>query len=245
MSDTHTSDTLVGGLFDLSADASTAALDLDIPADELPTVRGELEPSAADQEARHLAKMKKHKAAVDARIARADQDAGVLLVLTGPGKAKSSSAFGMVARSLGHGLKVGVVQFIKGAIPTGEERFFRRFPDEIEYHVTGEGFTWETQNRARDVERAQAGWAIARGLLQRPEVSLVVLDELNIVLSHGYLDTEQVVADLLARPAHQHVVVTGRGAPQALIDAAHTVSEVKVVKHAFKQGIRAQPGLEF
>ena len=194
---------------------------------------------------RHRERMQKHKTAVDARIAKAERDAGVLLVVTGPGKAKSSSAFGMVARSLGHGMKVGVVQFIKGAIPTGEENFYRRFPDEVEYHVTGEGFTWETQNRARDIERAQAGWAIARQMLQRPELGLVVLDELNIVLAHDYLDEAMVLADLAARPAMQHVVVTGRGAPLALIELADTVSEVKVVKHAFKQGIRAQKGLEF
>lgn len=196
-------------------------------------------------EEQHKAKMRKHKAAVDARIARADRDAGVLLVITGPGKAKSSSAFGMVARALGHGMKVGVVQFIKGATPTGEERFFRRFPDEVTYHVTGEGFTWETQDRARDIERARAGWAIARDMLRQPAFDLVVLDELNIVLTHGYLELETVLADLAARPPMQHVVVTGRGAPQALVELAHTVSEVKVVKHAFKMGIRAQPGVEF
>jgi cob(I)alamin adenosyltransferase len=201
--------------------------------------------SPEDIEARHRARMKKHKAAVDARIAKADIDTGVLIVITGPGKAKSSSAFGMVARSLGHGMKVGVVQFIKGATATGEERFYRRFPDEVEYHVTGEGFTWETQNRVRDIERAQAGWAIAQDLLRRPDIGLVVLDELNIVLSHGYLDLAPVLADIAARPALQHVVVTGRGAPTELIELAHTVSEVKVVKHAFKQGIRAQPGLEY
>lgn len=205
----------------------------------------EQDSSAESIEARHQAKMIKTKAAVDARIAAADTDCGVLLVITGPGKAKSSSAFGMVARSLGHGMKVGVVQFIKGATPTGEERFYRRFPDEVEYHVTGEGFTWETQNRARDIERAEAGWDIARGLLQREDVGLVVLDELNIVLAKEYLNTASVLADIAARPSMQHVVVTGRGAPPELIDLAHTVSEVKVVKHAFKQGIRAQAGLEY
>ncbi|NDY91300.1 cob(I)yrinic acid a,c-diamide adenosyltransferase [Ideonella livida] len=197
-----------------------------------------------DTEARHREKMQRLKAAVDARIAQAQEDTGVLLVLTGPGKGKSSSAFGMVARALGHGMKVGVVQFIKGATPTGEERFFRRFPDEVTYHVTGEGFTWETQNRARDIERAQAGWVLARGLLQREDVPLVVLDELNIVLAHGYLELDTVLADLTARPLHQHVVVTGRGAPPALVELAQTVSDIKVVKHAFRQGIRAQPGLE-
>jgi cob(I)alamin adenosyltransferase len=201
--------------------------------------------SQTEDAQRHQTLMAKTKAAVDARIAAAQTDCGVLLVITGPGKGKSSSGFGMVARALGHGLKVGVVQFIKGSRATGEENFFRRFPDEVSYHVCGEGFTWETQNRERDVRKAQEGWAIAQCLLQRADVGLVLLDELNIVLNKGYLDTDAVLADLAARPAMQHVVVTGRGAPEALVAAAHTVSEVSVVKHAFKQGIRAQPGVEF
>jgi cob(I)alamin adenosyltransferase len=198
-----------------------------------------------DIDERHRTLMRKHKAAVDARIARADVDVGVLLVITGPGKGKSSSGFGMVARALGHGMKAGVVQFIKGATTTGEECFYRRFPDEVAYHVCGEGFTWETQDRSRDIERAQGGWALARALLQREDLGLVLLDELNIALAHDYLEVHAVLADIAARPPMQHVVVTGRGAPQALIDAAHTVSEIKVVKHAFKQGIRAQRGLEY
>ncbi|MBQ0934865.1 cob(I)yrinic acid a,c-diamide adenosyltransferase [Ideonella paludis] len=201
--------------------------------------------SQTEDAQRHQTLMAKTKAAVDARIAAAQTDCGVLLVITGPGKGKSSSGFGMVARALGHGLKVGVVQFIKGSRATGEESFFRRFPQEVSYHVCGEGFTWETQNRERDVQKAQEGWAIAQGLLQRADVGLVLLDELNIVLNKGYLDTDAVLADLAARPAMQHVVVTGRGAPDALVAAAHTVSEVSAVKHAFKQGIRAQPGVEF
>ncbi len=195
--------------------------------------------------ARHKAKMQRTKAVVDARIAAAERDAGLLLLLTGPGKGKSSSAFGMVARTLGHGLKAGVVQFIKGATPTGEERFFRRFPDEVEFHVTGEGFTWETQDRERDIARAQAGWDIARGLLRREDLALVVLDELCIVLAKGYLDTATVLADLAARPPMQHVVVTGRGAPTALREAADTASELGVIAHAFTQGIRAQRGIEY
>jgi cob(I)alamin adenosyltransferase len=199
--------------------------------------------NTTDTDARHVERMKKVKAAIDARVAAANADVGVFLVLTGPGKAKSSSAFGMVARALGHNMRVGVVQFIKGAIPTGEELFFRRFP-EVEFHVTGEGFTWDTQNRPRDVERAEAGWKIAKGLLQRTDIDLVVFDELNIVLAERYLDTSTVIDDILARPTMQHVVVTGRGAPQQLIDCAHTVSEVKVIKHAFQQGIRAQNGVE-
>jgi len=198
-----------------------------------------------DSEERHRELMRKQKAAVDARIAKAELDKGVVLVITGPGKGKSSSGFGMVARTLGHGLKAGVVQFIKGAIPTGEERFFRRFPDEVIYHVSGEGFTWETQDRARDVCRAQGGWELARGLFRREDIALVLLDEINVVLAHRYLDQAAVTADIAARWPMQHVVLTGCGAPQELIAMADTVSEVKVIKHAFKQGIRAQRGVEY
>ncbi|WP_417533870.1 cob(I)yrinic acid a,c-diamide adenosyltransferase [Marinobacterium stanieri] len=192
---------------------------------------------------RHKARMERKKAVVDQAIARADRDQGVLLVLTGNGKGKSSSAFGMLARALGHGMQVGVVQFIKGSFSTGEEAFFRRFP-EVRYYVMGEGFTWETQDLERDVEAAAAAWDKARELLADPEVSLVVLDELNIALKYQYVDLDELLTALKNRPAMQHVVVTGRGAPQALIEAADTVTEMQVVKHAFKDGIRAQKGVE-
>lgn len=198
-----------------------------------------------ESEERHRALMRKHKAAVDARIAQAGIDTGVVLVITGPGKGKSSSGFGIVARTLGHGLKAGVVQFIKGAIPTGEEQFFRRFPGEVVYHVCGEGFTWETQNRARDIDRARQGWELARGLLKREDIAVLLLDEINIVLAHGYLDETTVMADIAARWPMQHVVATGRGAPPGLVAMANTVSDIKVIKHAFKQGIRAQRGIEY
>jgi cob(I)alamin adenosyltransferase len=187
--------------------------------------------------------MERKKAVVDQAIARADRDQGVLLVLTGNGKGKSSSAFGMLARALGHGMQVGVVQFIKGSFSTGEEAFFRRFP-EVRYHVMGEGFTWETQDRERDLKAAAEAWDRAKALLADPEVSLVVLDELNIALKYQYVDLDELLEALRNRPAMQHVVVTGRGAPQALIDAADTVTEMQVVKHAFKDGIRAQKGVE-
>lgn len=192
---------------------------------------------------RHKARMERKKAVVDQAIARADRDQGVLLVLTGNGKGKSSSAFGMLARALGHGMQVGVVQFIKGSFSTGEEAFFRRFP-EVRYHVMGEGFTWETQDRERDLQAAATAWDRAKELLADPEVSLVVLDELNIALKYQYVDLDELLEALRNRPAMQHVVVTGRGAPQALIDAADTVTEMQVVKHAFKDGIRAQKGVE-
>ncbi|MDT0497210.1 cob(I)yrinic acid a,c-diamide adenosyltransferase [Algiphilus sp. W345] len=192
---------------------------------------------------RHRARMQRKKSVVDERIDAAQTERGVLLVLTGNGKGKSSSAFGMVARSLGHGLRVGVVQFIKGRFSTGEEAFFRRF-DMVEYHVMGEGYTWETQDRERDTRAARAAWDVACGMLARSELDLVVLDELCIALKYHYLDVNEVVAALQARPPRQHAVVTGRAAPPALIEAADTVTEMQVVKHAFQAGIRAQKGVE-
>jgi len=194
-------------------------------------------------ESRHRERMKRRKAVVDARIAAATADRGVLLVLTGNGKGKSSSAFGMIARSLGHGMRVGVVQFIKGRYSTGEEHFFRRFP-EVTYHVMGEGFTWETQDRERDVRAAQAAWAVAAALLRDAQLDLVVLDELNIALLYGHLPLAEVIAALRARPPRQHVVITGRGAHAELIELADTVTEMRVVKHAFAAGVRAQKGIE-
>lgn len=194
---------------------------------------------------RHVARMQRKKALIDARIAEASAERGLLLVNSGNGKGKSSAAFGMLARALGHGLKAGVVQFIKGAATTGEEAFFRRFPDEVRYFVMGEGFTWETQNRQRDIEKAEAAWAVARELLGDPQIALVILDELNIALKHGYLPLERVLADLAARPLMQHVVITGRGALPGLIEAADTVSDIALVKHAFQAGVKAQKGVEF
>ena len=167
------------------------------------------------------------------------------MVTTGNGKGKSSSGFGMVMRALGHGMQVGVVQFIKGAMSTGEEKFLRRFPDEVQFHAMGEGYTWETQNRERDMEKAEAAWQQALRFLNDPAIGLVLLDELNIALKYRYLDVERVIADLRSRPPMQHVVVTGRAAPQALIDIADTVSEMQEIKHAFKNGIAAQAGVEW
>ncbi|WP_255674014.1 cob(I)yrinic acid a,c-diamide adenosyltransferase [Cupriavidus sp. UGS-1] len=193
---------------------------------------------------RHKARMVRKKAVVDAKIAAAQDERGVIVITTGNGKGKSSSGFGMVIRALGHGMQAGVVQFIKGAFPSGEEMFLRRFPEQCAFHVMGEGYTWETQDRARDVAKAEAAWQVARQLLRDPSIGLVLLDELNIALKLHYLDVETVIADLRARPPMQHVVITGRGAPQALIDAADTVTEMAPVKHAFQQGIKAQRGIE-
>lgn len=206
--------------------------------------------NSADQEVhgvteRHNARMARKKEVVDKKIDAAKRDAGVLLITCGNGKGKSSSAFGMAARALGHGMKVGVVQFIKGAIATGEENFFRRFPDEISFHVMGEGYTWETQNRERDVANAEIAWSKAKELLSDPKIGLIVLDELNIALKYKYLDVQRVIEDLQARPAMQHVVITGRGAPPELIAVADTVTEMQLVKHAFAAGIAAQPGVEW
>jgi cob(I)alamin adenosyltransferase len=199
--------------------------------------------SESKREQRHRDRMQRKKTVVDAAIAKADRDQGLLLVLTGNGKGKSSSAFGMVARALGHNMNVAVAQFIKGRSDTGEEAFFRAQTG-VTWQVLGEGFTWDTQNLARDMETAQRGWRVAQDMLSDPSLDLVVLDELTYLLSYGWLDMATVLADLRARPPMQHVVVTGRSAPQALCDAADTVSEVRDIKHAFRAGIRAQAGID-
>jgi cob(I)alamin adenosyltransferase len=204
--------------------------------------------TSADIEAvneRHRLRMERKKAVIDARIAGAKKEMGIIIVNTGNGKGKSSSGFGMAVRAMGHGMKVGVVQFIKGAMSTGEEKFLRRFPDEVSFHVMGEGYTWDTQNRERDIEKAELAWQQARVFLNDPAVGLVLLDELNIALKYRYLDVHAVIADLLDRPEMQHVVITGRGAPPELIAAADTVTEMAVVKHAFAAGIGAQLGTEW
>lgn len=197
-----------------------------------------------DEDAHYRERAQRKKELVDRRIARATIDRGVFVLNTGNGKGKSSSGFGMLARSLGHGLHCGVVQFIKGSFATGEEAFFRRFPDQLDYHVMGEGFTWETQDRARDIAAAQAAWEVARRMLSDPDYDFVLLDELNIALVKEYVALDEVIAAVRARPERQHVVITGRGAPDALIEAADTVTEMRVVKHAFKAGIMAQKGIE-
>ena len=194
---------------------------------------------------RHRVRMERKKAIIDAKIAAADKKIGIIIVNTGNGKGKSSSAFGMVGRALGHGMKVGVVQFIKGAMSTGDELFLRRFPDDVSFHAMGEGYTWETQNRERDIAKAEEAWEQARRFLADPSYGLVVLDELNIALKYRYLDVHTVIADLLDRPEMQHFVVTGRAAPPELIAIADTVTEMNVVKHAFRAGITAQAGTEW
>ena len=192
---------------------------------------------------RHQQRMARKKALIDASIARADQEKGLLLVLTGNGTGKSSSAFGMVGRSLGHGMKVGVCQFLKSRTDTGEEAFFGKQTD-CEWHVLGDGFTWETQNREQDIATSQRGWAVAQRMLTDPAYQLVVLDELTYLLNYGYLDADQVLDALAERPPMQHVVVTGRAASEALRELADTVAEIADVKHAYRDGVMAQRGID-
>ena len=192
----------------------------------------------------HEQRMQKKKAVVDGKIASAQEERGVLVINTGNGKGKSSAAFGVVARALGHGLKVGVVQFVKGRGDTGEQAFFRQQPN-VAWHVGGEGFTWETQDKERDAKAAQAAWAVACDHLANPAIGLVVLDEMTYAFKYGWLDLDVVINTLLSRPPMQHVIVTGRAAPQALRDAADTVSDIGNEKHAFAAGVKAMPGLDW
>ena len=196
-----------------------------------------------DREERHRTRMQRKKEVVDNAIAKADQERGLLLVLTGNGKGKSSSAFGMITRALGHGMKVSVAQFIKGRSDTGEEAFFRQ-QSNVTWHVLGEGFTWETQNLTRDIETAKRGWFVVKKMLQDSSQQLIVLDELTYPIKFGWLDINSVLNDLKMRPSMQHVVITGRGAPEALCEAADTVTEMRDTKHAFHAGITAQKGID-
>jgi len=201
----------------------------------------------AAEEARHAAKMAKKKAARDRIMAEKSGEKGLIIVHTGAGKGKSSSAFGMIMRCVAHGLPCAVVQFIKGAWDTGERRLLTtHFGQLCQFHAMGEGFTWETQDRARDVAAAQAGWDKAKALISDQTLRMVVLDEINIALRYDYLDINEVVSFLQdAKPPLTHVVLTGRNAKQELIDAADLVTEMTLVKHPFRSGIKAQPGVEF
>ncbi|HIJ61733.1 MAG TPA: cob(I)yrinic acid a,c-diamide adenosyltransferase, partial [Rhodospirillaceae bacterium] len=198
-----------------------------------------------DDHARHQAKMAKKKAARDRLMAGKTADRGLLIVHTGAGKGKSSAAFGMALRCVGHGMKVGIIQFIKGAWDTAERRVLSSFGELVSFRAMGEGFTWETQDRERDVAAAERAWAEAERLLADADTAMVILDELNIVLRYGYLPMEPVLAAIGRRPAGQHVVVTGRNALEPMISAADLVTEMTVVKHPFRDGVKAQPGVEF
>jgi cob(I)alamin adenosyltransferase len=198
----------------------------------------------AEKQARHAARMARKKAVIDKHIAEADIERGVFVVHTGNGKGKSSSAFGVVARALGHGQKVAVVQFIKGRSDTGEEAFFRNQPG-VQWHVGGEGFTWDTQDDERDAKAARAAWAIAHEHLRNPEIDLVVLDEFTYTLNYKWLDVAEVVDAIESRPALQHLIITGRAAAKELIEIADTVTDMTLVKHAYNEGVKAMPGLEW
>jgi cob(I)alamin adenosyltransferase len=194
---------------------------------------------------KHKAKMAKRKAVQDAEVAGKTVEKGLLIVNTGPGKGKTTAAFGLALRMIGYGRRVGVVQFVKGAWYTGEKDAFAAFGDRVVWHTMGEGFTWETQDIKRDVAAAEAAWAKAAELMADPSISLVILDELNIALRYDYLDLDMVVSALKNRRQGLHVVVTGRNAKPALIEAADLVTEMGAVKHHFSAGVKAQQGIEF
>jgi len=194
---------------------------------------------------RHRAKMAKRKAVQDAEVAGKTIEKGLLIVHTGVGKGKSTAAFGLALRMLGRGQRVGVVQFIKGAWHSAERDALARFGDQLVWHTMGEGFTWETQDRARDIAAAERAWSKARELMDDPNLAMMILDELNIALRYDYLDLNTVIAALAGRRAGLHVVVTGRNAKPELVAAADLVTEMSLVKHHFAAGVKAQPGIEF
>jgi cob(I)alamin adenosyltransferase len=201
---------------------------------------------STDDAARHKAKMEKRKAAQDAEVAsKTVTEKGLLIVHTGAGKGKSTAAFGLALRALGRGWRVGVVQFIKGAWETGERKALESFGDLVTWRTMGEGFTWETQDKARDIAAAERAWAVAREMMGDKRFRLIVLDELNIALRYGYLPLDEVVAALAARRPGLHIVVTGRNAKPELIEAADLVTEMSLVKHHFGVGVKAQEGIEF
>lgn len=199
----------------------------------------------AEDAARHKAKMAKRKAVQDAEVAGKTLEKGLLIVNTGPGKGKSTAAFGLILRALGHGWRIGVVQFIKGAWSTGERKALDAFGDQVSWHSMGEGFTWETQDKARDIAAATRAFEKAEELMADESIRLLVLDELNIALRYDYLPLAEVVAVLRARRPDLHIVVTGRNAKPELIEAADLVTEMTLVKHHFAAGVKAQEGIEF
>lgn len=198
-----------------------------------------------DDNARHHEKMRKKKAARDKIMAGKTIEKGLLIVNTGKGKGKSTAGFGMVFRAMGHGMRVGVVQFVKGAWGTGERTILERFPELATIKAMGEGFTWETQDRERDVAHARAAWEEAKRMIADPGYAMVMLDELNIVLRYDYLPLDEVLEVLRNKPPEKHVIVTGRNAREELIELADLVTEMELVKHPFRSGVKAQAGIEF
>ena len=198
-----------------------------------------------DTDLRHREKMAKKKASRDKLMAKKTGARGVMIVHTGAGKGKSTAAFGMAIRCVGHGMKVGIIQFIKGAWDTAERRVMEGFGDLVTFRAMGEGFTWETQDRARDMEAAAGAWELAAAMLADPDYGMVILDELNVALRYDYLPVDAVLAAVAARPEGRHVVITGRNAKPELIEAADLVTEMTLVKHPFRAGVKAQQGIEF
>ena len=199
----------------------------------------------ADLDRRHSEKMAKKKAARDKILATKTEERGLLIVHTGKGKGKTTAAMGLAARCIGHGMKVGLVQFVKGVWKTGERRVLETFPELCVMKAMGEGFTWETQDRQRDIAAAARAWETAQEMIADPSFKMVILDELNIVLRYGYLAIDDVLPVLQAKPHDLHVVVTGRNANERLIEAADLVTEMTAIKHPFRSGVKAQPGIEF
>ncbi|WP_294306259.1 cob(I)yrinic acid a,c-diamide adenosyltransferase [uncultured Sphingomonas sp.] len=196
-------------------------------------------------DAEHAERMAKKKAVQDSKVAARDAEKGLIIVHTGKGKGKTTAALGMVIRAVGHGMRVGMVQFVKGAMTTGEAAVLARFP-EVDFHAMGEGFTWNTQDRARDISTARGAWDEVKRMVADPSYDLIVADELNIVLRYDYLPVDEVLEVLGTKGAMTHVVITGRNAPDALIDAADLVTDMTQVKHPFReQGVKAQKGIEF
>ncbi|CAI8276011.1 MAG: Cob(I)yrinic acid a,c-diamide adenosyltransferase [Porticoccaceae bacterium UBA1117] len=198
-----------------------------------------------EKAARHKKKMQNQKAKIDANIAAADEERGVMILLTGDGKGKSSSAFGMVLRALGYGYKVGVVQFIKGAQLSGEELYLKNHLPDVDFYQMGTGFTWNTQDRSGDIAAAEKTWAVVEPMLRDESYHLVVMDEITYMLSYKYLDEEKILSALANRPKSQSVVVTGRGGGSAIRELADTVSEIKDVKHAYRDGVKARKGVDY
>ena len=191
-------------------------------------------------------KMQRRKEVQDQRLAERIDQKGLVIVHTGNGKGKTTAALGMVMRSLGHGYRVAIVQFIKGAWEPAEKRVLEVWSEQIEFHAMGEGFTWDTQDRDRDTEKAQAAWQKALSFIRNPEFRTILLDEVNVALKLGYLNVDQILAGLEEKPENSHVILTGRGAPEALIERADLVTEMTLVKHPFReQGVKAQPGIEY
>jgi cob(I)alamin adenosyltransferase len=203
-------------------------------------------PSESLSAEQHKLKMQRRKEVQEQRLAERSQEKGLIIVHTGTGKGKTTAALGMVLRSLGHGFRVGIVQFIKGAWEPAEKAVLGQWQEQLEFYAMGEGFTWETQDRERDIQKAQEAWQKSLSLIRNRDYQLVLLDEINVALKLGYLDSEEILAGLAQKPESSHVILTGRGAPSALIEKADLVTEMTLIKHPFRdQAIKAQPGIEY